>query len=109
MPEIKVTHHLYRNDRSLNTHAREEKLWAGPKMVLWITYDGFPFQLVLRRDEKGNWEAANVFHDDDYVSVCPFCKKQYAGSCEKAADYMHPLAEDALNHPSFRLIVLFEL
>ena len=108
MPEIKVIKHVYRDDKSFHSHAREEKLWAGPNMVLWITYDRFPLQLVIRRDGNGIWEAANVFHDD-YVLVCPLCKQQGAGSCAKAAAYMDKLAEDALNHPSFRLIALFEL
>lgn len=107
MPEIKVTNHLYRNNRLLNTHAREDH-WVGPKVVLFLTYDNYRLQLLLRKKEKEEWEAADVYHDD-YVLICPFCKKNEEVRCEKAADYMDQLAEDALNHPSFRLIALFEL
>ena len=107
MPEIKVTDHLYREDSSFNVDARGGE-WFGPKFILWIMYDVFPFHLVLRRDGNGKWAAANVFHAN-YALVCPLCHKNEVIRCGKAASYMDQLAEDALNHPSFRLIALFEM
>ena len=107
MPEIKVTNHLYREEHSFNTHAREG-YWTGPKLILWLMYDGFPLHLVLRHDGKENWEAADMFHAN-YDLGCPLCNKNEVIRCEKAVFHMDQLADAALNHPSFRLIALFEL